>query len=805
MNNYTLIDILSKEIMIGQPGGAKKYRFSGIQVPMIQRDYAHGRDSETEVRKRFLSAIFSALRNGNELPLDFVYGSVAELDEESYFVPLDGQQRLTTLFLLYWYIGNSEIQGEELEKLRLALSKFSYATRGTAKNFCQMLVKIALPKKSSPGSYIKKAGWFYSSFKKDPTVMSMLGMLDAIHEWYQQEDAALFDALAKITFYILPLDGFNLSDELYIKMNARGKQLTDFENFKADLINWMQDDENPQHAEFGKKVLLEKRDMPFHIAFALQMDNEWTNLFWRYTRGKINEKDKVIDPYFVRFWKRYLLNQYIIGNKSSIEAVEGSALFEKFYVEEAFKYDSFAPYGAILAQQGLLENIHKVLEGLSKNYDAIVDAIVPSWNPSEQWKLFEGTINQRQRLLFYAICVYLENNDFKLKSFQQWIRVIWNIIIDPDIRSIPVMISVMHAIEKISNGSNDIYNFLQSQECSDIITGERSFLKSQLEEERLKAKLILSDQIWEGVLMDAESHPLFSGNIGFLLHDNPNIMAFAHRTNVAAGLFSAKGPKKDFAVNHRLLRAAIGQLQQWDTLLNFNFIANPASWQLHLRRNPEVWMTICSYCDLTTIDEVLVKVKAHALAKSGIQVAQASNNFDKKAKRIHGFLYRNRDFFKWMQRTKATGLKYFADHLYIRRPRSWYDWAMVDTYRNQMATALIDKFGFITDYRCGDSDFYWGTAPQFTLRHSEIVIVAAFDQSGTLNIGIKDDGTIPENALPTAVQPQSGWIECKSYDYLSVRSDKAVDDFAEDVFTSILDTTNPQSMVYRFATVNGTN
>ena len=43
-----------------------------------------------------------------------------------------------------------------------------------------------------------------------------------------------------ITFQLLPLEHFGLTDDLYIKMNARGKPLTPFETFKArfeELLN----------------------------------------------------------------------------------------------------------------------------------------------------------------------------------------------------------------------------------------------------------------------------------------------------------------------------------------------------------------------------------------------------------------------------------------------------------------------------------------------------------------------------------------------------------------------------------------
>ncbi|WPC12000.1 hypothetical protein LEQ04_02775 [Riemerella anatipestifer] len=52
--------------------------------------------------------------------------------------PLDGQQRLTTLFLLYWFIAIKENKlSAELKKL---LTKFNYETRTSSKEFCNDLI-----------------------------------------------------------------------------------------------------------------------------------------------------------------------------------------------------------------------------------------------------------------------------------------------------------------------------------------------------------------------------------------------------------------------------------------------------------------------------------------------------------------------------------------------------------------------------------------------------------------------------------------------------------------------------------------
>ena len=81
------------------------YGISGITIPRIQRAYAQGRSDAHAVktRERFLSAIHAGLIN-NGLTLDFIYGNI----QNGQLIPLDGQQRLTTLWLLHWYADKKE-------------------------------------------------------------------------------------------------------------------------------------------------------------------------------------------------------------------------------------------------------------------------------------------------------------------------------------------------------------------------------------------------------------------------------------------------------------------------------------------------------------------------------------------------------------------------------------------------------------------------------------------------------------------------------------------------------------------------
>jgi uncharacterized protein with ParB-like and HNH nuclease domain len=113
-----------------------------IEIPIIQRDYAQGRtDSKTnKIRRDFLDAIFDFIiyKRGNphaELDLDFIYG----LNKPSFFIPIDGQQRLTTLWLLYWFVTATEkVKREE----KSFLKNFIYETRHSTTQYCKSVISF---------------------------------------------------------------------------------------------------------------------------------------------------------------------------------------------------------------------------------------------------------------------------------------------------------------------------------------------------------------------------------------------------------------------------------------------------------------------------------------------------------------------------------------------------------------------------------------------------------------------------------------------------------------------------------------
>ena len=179
-------------------------KVNSIEIPIIQRDYAQGRESKdvTRIRSQFLSVIHSALIGTSEpVKLDFVYGNITN----GTLIPLDGQQRLTTLFLLHWYLAKKE----KVDAVEYSfLNNFTYRTRFSSTHFCKNIM-ISAPDFSVPllSKWIKDQSWYMYSWDYDPTICSMLIMLDDIHLIFKDE-VELWSQISKtenppISFYFL--------------------------------------------------------------------------------------------------------------------------------------------------------------------------------------------------------------------------------------------------------------------------------------------------------------------------------------------------------------------------------------------------------------------------------------------------------------------------------------------------------------------------------------------------------------------------------------------------------------------------
>lgn len=251
-----------------------------IEIPMLQRDYAQGRLSQVRVANSFLDSIFEVLEYNKTLHIDFIYG----YKEDTRFILIDGQQRITTLWLLYFYL--HKFVGR-LGEVRALLENFSYSSRKSSKKFCKNLLFHEFDIDIKPSEAISsKIGSFgnQENLKNDPTIKSMINMLDLI---YQRKDVInndIVNNLNNITFEVFDMGYFSLGEELYIKMNSRGKQLSDYESLKA----------------YMEKTI----DIKTNREILVNIDTKWDKYFFDYINvDKFDKRAKVFLHYATIFFK----------------------------------------------------------------------------------------------------------------------------------------------------------------------------------------------------------------------------------------------------------------------------------------------------------------------------------------------------------------------------------------------------------------------------------------------------------------------------------------------------------------------
>jgi|AntRauTorckE5430_2_1112549.scaffolds.fasta_scaffold02597_3 hypothetical protein len=473
-----------------------------VEIPIIQRDYAQGRKSKSTLRKSFLLAIKNGIL-GEPIELDFIYG---DLTGET-FQPLDGQQRLTTLFLLYWYAAIREKKSPTNNQF---LQKFTYKTRISSRDFCRdlSLSRLNLSLYDLPSKAIKDSEWYSLSWDRDPTVSGMLQTLDDISRQFSEiED--LWGELNKdvnppISFHCVVLDDFGLSDDLYIKMNARGKPLTDFENFKA---------------LFERRIKSEGWDThrPRQEHFDILVDTTWIDLFWKQFVIADYEnanplwrkfQPSAVDDALLRFFENSQALTLSLSDESESEearlllnragSLEVSSVSEDTY---RYLYERLQAYGAI--SPDLLDVTFGWHRLLGKE-ESILRSICGRSSPSFA-----------QRLLFFAQAEFLMSAQvpFDSSNYQDWMRVVRNIVRNSSIENYVSFRGALTFFKELSAGCQNIYEFLHSAEI------KSRFARDQVKEEVTKAGLILSDPdgSFKRVLHDLEDTYFCEGNLSLPL------------------------------------------------------------------------------------------------------------------------------------------------------------------------------------------------------------------------------------------------------------------------------------------------
>lgn len=535
-----------------------------IQVPYYQRDYAQGRIDNgriDNIRKVFVEEMYGAIMgsNNNECHLGLVFGSYDE--NEKVFIAVDGQQRLTTVFLLHWYVAWRE---NKLNDYKEKLLNFSWDTRSYSSQFVELLFKIQ--PSNNVIDAIKTNSYYFSVWENDPTVKGMLTMIEEIEKQYPNDMvlcSKLFSNDCKIKYDILKLEK-DSDGKTYLKMNSRGRSLTTFELFKSKLLD-------KYKPKFGHKF-----------------DNEWLSYM---IKNSVTSVCQFSDPDipFMNFINEYTYLQLKLKSGSDIandykEFTDAKVKGELTDVP----FINFDKYNCAF-EGDCLELFEKSLDWICQNYENIklidneirfsdsrffIDAVIKDDNP-----------NFTHRAKLFAVFKYAELTGYAqidTELYKKWTRVFRNLVANTDIDASNIG-GICKAINKIDN--SDIYGYLTKG-------GEiTAFAKDQVKEERNKVKQMLDGNggprkydgkykkedgstfaYWEDIIIHAEENAFFKGAIRFLFQSAEGIVTedswrlFDNKWENAKKYFDENGVKdsdKKYKSEAILLKAVLYHVEDF--------------------------------------------------------------------------------------------------------------------------------------------------------------------------------------------------------------------------------------------------
>ena len=555
-----------------------------VVIPGIQRHYVQGANNPKaeSVRKQFIKEIFTAIEEKqNEFNLHFIYGPI-NTDGEDSFVPVDGQQRLTTLWLIARYAAEKAEPSNRKDLLR-KLSRFTYEDRINAKRFCQALTceDSRWDITQDPNPDILCQDWFVDYWKEDETVASMIRMLSTIHEeWNKHQDTItakdVLEAIASKIRFELKIDAFG--DDIYMKMNARGLQLTQWENFKGKFSEDLGEDIK----ERWDKEMEELSNRFFHCS---------------------GEQHELPDNAFFALYARIMTYKSGVDCGNGIKELAAYTHNHNTWNQIELPFVPYSDFSDIIQDKRDCADNKSFASNVAETCIKMLKTVLDNFKEEVPYfgdnKLFDTFFHpQNRNELDFTLCCYEYFNKFDdvdSTNFLKALRLIWNILEnvdkqynDPDNRVILVK-------KFIDLGDQTLYSpQIKEKNKEKIIDSDAP---EQAKEEAEKAiQMHRDDQSmpsdwnkelgqwrgWNDAIEKAEECAFFHGSIRFLYRNSngeTNWENFATKLSNCMDLFTKDGLSEEKKVKAN--QVLISHCENWEKNLIRQpvFDANKESWK----------------------------------------------------------------------------------------------------------------------------------------------------------------------------------------------------------------------------------
>jgi hypothetical protein len=506
---YTLWDILSNKV-----DGLDHEIPYGIEIPMIQRDYAQGRETEkpTLIREKFLGDIHSQLLSyqtgvqiKEPLKLDFIYGYVSG----GKFVPLDGQQRLTTLYLVQWFIF---FKDRTLISHLNTFKNISYKSRVSSREFFEKinseknLIQIYLQRDKAElngenlrlAELLQNQNWFRGYWIDDPTIRSVLKMLSDIENKFKDIAHSILLEQRPLCFNLLIIDDHGLGDSMYIKMNARGKGLTDFENFKAIMEGVFSETDKELQKQFSESIDKQWLDQVWRFGIDIKSNEERSQASGKYLLQLITSISELIFHDMGMGEHPYQFNEkllYTIYNDSKNIKFLISCL-DQICVQSLHSYDQY--FASIYSLDVVVGKIR---------YDGKFNMIA---------EVLKGApADNTDKLLYFAWLIYIfktgsRDVSINLKDYLRICRNYLNSINQSNKREFNLTTNIrtenFNEIIEVFKGIFDHVDVYQALVFNQLP-------KNGIKKEIIKAQLFERDAGYKVIIQQLEDHEVFRGQI----------------------------------------------------------------------------------------------------------------------------------------------------------------------------------------------------------------------------------------------------------------------------------------------------
>lgn len=502
-----------------------------IYVPEFQRNYLQGDDSNESIkykRDRLLDDIFDCIKSQSKsIDLGFIYGRVEQSYKCKLFYPYDGQQRLTTLYFLYLLIYFKFNKYDEINSIK---EKLSYQTRISTNRFIESFLSWILDSKEKNNIYndfwnkegkdlkgfIMSQDWFMmTEWNYDVSIINMLSIIVEISGRVKNlgDKTEIVNFIDKdennpFQFDFIYVDDISKSDDLYIKINVRGKELSPFENLKSDIDEYWNNEDKTK------------------------LDAEWTEYVWNQLDENDKNKEKSFDNSFYNLLSNIFYLQYLVSLKDindkiliEIENKYKKGIVDKEWITPKLCCDS--PYQMISsfldAMIGSFKSIKdKQIESVNRKIFGLGDYQNNNdQNKMERADLFEVFV------YYYSVSSLFTENDMEFtdkRNLLNEIETVTNRIIEnqrPYLDSPTNLVKALKSVKVLIDNSiksHGVYKFFLSIDNDTKESIRDGLMKEQVEEEVLKAKLIDKDSRYVVLFNKGYSELKNKGQLGFIFY-----------------------------------------------------------------------------------------------------------------------------------------------------------------------------------------------------------------------------------------------------------------------------------------------